>query len=532
MPAFFTSETTSPLETPVCVHTGDALAVRSSGCSCCSAKQRGTSNGRKGAVRSESECPLGGQSGGLGSSGCSCCSAKQRGTSNGRKGAVRSESECPLGGQSGGLGTIGANCRALWKAGEFQQVMRVERKQILALQRSLSSKSGQQKCLVAPIPTADHTECVLDERGGHWRGVQTCKSKTCVHCHVKARKEMIKEADRGLHHVLQAGGSVVMLTLTCSHRGVRLKRQLIALQQVYRLVFKRRAIVRWLKEAGYVGSVRGTEIQIHIKRRQFHPHLHVALAFEREVNEEEAEELRKLIAARWCETMRKKGIFALSSQQHAELAHDSGAGQYVAKGVAEEIGSGALKKGRNGSVSWYGLLWHIYWADQDGDVEERDALIELYQEFESAVHGKRWIAVSKSLKERAALWEEEEEESEEEGELKEEPKRVIWVPLVVHRTLMDLRVVHLVPSVLSADEALAERFAELCAEERRAAELRGYESGAGALLRLELSNLFKGLVDRSVWAQNRALGLYQRGDDYGGRRASNELEGTPDDPSA
>jgi len=302
-------------------------------------------------------------------------------------------------------------------------------------------------------------------------------------------------------------GGRVMLTLTCSNRGVRLKRQLLVLQQVYRLVFKRRAIVRWLKEAGHVGSVRGTEIQIHIKRRQFHPHLHVALAFDREVSEGEAEELRKLIASKWCETMRKKGMFALSSQQHAELAQDSGAGQYVAKGVAEEIGSGALKKGRNGSVSWYGLLWHIYWADQDGDVEERDALIELYQEFESAVHGKRWIAVSKGLKERAALWEEEEEECGDEGEIKEEPKRVIWVPLVVHRALMALRVVHLVPSVLSADEALAERFAELCAEERRAAELRGYESNGGAMLHLELSQLFKGLVNRDIWAQNRALGL-------------------------
>lgn len=449
------------------------------------------------------------------SSALPMCSAEHRSARRGSAGASCAV-EQDAGGHSGSLGSLRDHCRAFWKAGEIQHVMRLEKIQLRALQREITTRKSQRYCGVTAIPTRDHVECVLDGRGGHWKGIQTCGSKTCVHCHGPARLTKIEQADRGLYAVHQAGGSLVMLTLTCSNRGVGLSDQLDALQAVYRLVFKRRAISRWMEARGYIGAVRGTEVQIHCAERRFHPHLHLCLAFAQELTAEDAEELRAMVSARWCETMGKKGLFATFEQQHGELAHDEGAGSYVAKGAAEEIGSGALKKGKNGSVSWYGLLWSIMWADEDGDTAERDALVELYREFEQATYRRQWIAVSRRLVELAGEAPEEEQDPSEEAE--EDAARVILVPLLIHRTLADMRIVHLVPALLSADEARAERFAKLCAEERRAAELRSYCVDGSGLLRWSLQRLFAGLVDRGVWAQNEYLGLYERGDDDGRRR--------------
>lgn len=347
---------------------------------------------------------------------------------------------------------------------------------------------------------------------GHYRGNQHCDSKTCVCCHRIRRNAFINESEQALYAVQKQGGSIAMLTLTCSNVGLSLADQIEVLNEVKRLLFKRRSIVRFLKEYGHIGNVTSIEPQIDTKKMRFHPHLHIALAFKESIPADELEQWRSEAARMWCEYMQKRKVYAVVDQQHATLAIDGKeAASYVAKGVAQEIGSGYIKQGRKeGSTTWYGLLRMIREADDDGDEKRRAELVELYQKFECGVHGRRLISISPALRELAETVEEPTEETEEAEEDDQGEEVVIQIPLIVYQTMVNLKVSHLAPVLLANDSDKLEAFALLCDAESKAKELRGYENELSHDVTVKIRSIFDGLCDLDVWSQNRALGLYKQ----------------------
>lgn len=314
----------------------------------------------------------------------------------------------------------------------------------------------------------------------------------------------MEEADLALYEVEKKGGSILMLTLTCSNTGVKLKPQSEALQKAFRSVFMRRKLLRAMNEKGYVGTVRSQEIQIDPKRFRYHPHLHLAMAFEKKMTEDELEDMASMIRTYWCESMKKQGFHAKRSQQHITRAK-SDSGKYVAKGAAQEIANSTIKRGANGSVSWVGLLFEIWDADQVGNVIRRDHLIKLYRHLEWSLFHKQLISIASALKKLVP--EQEKEEEDEEKELEE--SKVLWVPVKVYNKLCQMKVSHLVPSFLMFDSGLKTRFSNLCDAQRVATDQNPYISECDSLVQTELETLFKLWANKDVWQQNRSLGIYE-----------------------
>ena len=382
-------------------------------------------------------------------------------------GCVRDEKG---GGMIQGLGRRRDKCRSKEKSEQNQHVRNLEKEQLKALQREITTKSSQRSCGIAPIPDRVEIPCVIRKDRAHWSGMQSCGSKLCVGCHIKARKKHIEEADLGLHAVEKAGGSLFMLTLTCSNQGVDLKVQAEALQKAYRSTFKRRALDRMLKAKDYVGAVRSMEIQINTAKGMYHPHMHVVLAFQSKLTDEELATLRSMIQAYWCESMKKMGRHALESQQHVTRAKND-SGSYVAKGAAQEIGNSMIKRGSQGSVSWVGLLYEIQEADARGEVEYRDAMVEMYKHLESSLHNKRLISISPDLRKLASVQDKDVDEQEDEVD----DLVVLYVPLELYNKLRTMRVAHLVPSLLLLYPQLKARFFHLCEAQRLIVSLSNFE---------------------------------------------------------
>ena len=407
-----------------------------------------------------------------------------------------------LSGENAPLGKLRDMCRADEKTKHYQQLIKIEKEQLKQMQRQITIRPSQKHCGVTPIPDMPSVTCILRKQSANWLGMQTCKSKLCVSCHIAARMKHIEEADKALYAVQGGGGSILMLTLTCSNRNVELLQQLEALQTTYRKTFKRRQLVSTMKELDYVGAVRSIEVQILTEEGRFHPHMHVALAFNKSLSDSQVSAISGLVKSYWCETMKKAGFYALATQQHVTRA-DNKSGEYVAKGAAQEIANATIKRGSNGSVSWVGLLYAIQDADSRSDYKDRDRLIGLYRHFEASLHNKRLISISPSL--RALVPPEEEPEAQEETEESEER---IEVPVSIYRFLKQMRVSHLVPAMLFLDQDFRQKFVYLCDAEKRASRHKPSGFECDLSVQQQLQQKLGGFSGRDVWAQNRRLGIY------------------------
>ena len=415
------------------------------------------------------------------------------------------------GGSAGGLGKNRDNCRTKENLSGNQRLAKHELQEVHGLQREITTVKSLGFCGVAPLPEREHVEVVSWEASrASWSGVQRCGSKFCVHCQGKHRHSLIEDLDRGLHAVDQAGGTILVGVFTCSNQGLRLSGQLDHLHKIWRLVLKRRGVERLLESYGYVGSGRGDDVMIHPKTERHHPHIHYALAFNQELSDEEIEELERLLVSYWCETMGKRGVLALEEQQRLERARpreetEGAQYRYMAKGVAMEVSNGLVKVGKNGSVSYFGLLVMIWRAIKAGEAQEEvDRLIRLYQRTEQELSRRRLVHISKSLRERASTLQEPEESEEDEGE---ERVVLVRVPVVVHKGMRDLGVVAVTPSLCVSNEWFLSKLRKLCEEESRAQEERGYalERATPSLL-YELRGLYGELAGLDMMSQLALLG--------------------------
>ena len=404
-----------------------------------------------------------------------------------------------------GLGILRDTVRTLKEAKRYPEVTTLEKRQLHAAQRSITTYASLGHCTVTPIPHEPGVTMIVDRERGHFQGMQTCGCKICACCHGPIARAKTQEVENLLGEVERRGGEVMMATLTSSSVAYPSHKLLDLHHKTLTKVFKRRPLVRALEEAGYVGWVRGTEPQIDPLEERFHTHIHVALAFAQRVSDAQLDVIAGLIKSFWCDTIDQSGGFAVADQQVVERGQAKEAGAYGSKGVAKEIGQAAIKQGKRGSVSWYGLLRLIVEMDEAGNAYEHARLIALYRRFERMVHGARLHEISLKLARHVARvreedpWQEEAAEVEEpcvpEREREGEARR-IYVPYLVYNTLRQIGVAHVVPQLLAAHPELLEEFEHECAVEQGVAGERGYVVHASEELRRRLRVLFAPWCDR------------------------------------
>lgn len=414
----------------------------------------------------------------------------------------------------GGLGKRRVNSRTTKEHLENQKLTSRELSEVHEIQREITGIKGLSFCGITAIPGRE-VQLVKDEASrARFRGVVSCKSKFCVRCQKKQRKEKTDDLDKALWAVEKAGGTIMLGVLTCSNTGLRLRKQLDFLHKVWDLLFKRRPLKRKLEELGYIGFGRGDDVMLTVETRKHHAHLHYALAFKGHVSEEAEDELRQLMISLWCELMGKRDVVALEEQQRLERAKgrqetDGAQFKYIAKGVALEVTNGLVKVGKRGSVTFFGLLVLIWRMKKEGLCSEGeiDELITLYKEMESELERCRLVSISKELKKYA----EDSVQEAEEAEDIEEAEVLVTVPANVFVAMRRLKVIWVTPSLCIDNEEFLRRLREVCARERARESIRGYEGGGVSEELLgEVRELYGGLAGQGIFKVLRSLGSRPR----------------------
>lgn len=424
--------------------------------------------------------------------------------------------------EDGGLGKRRVNSRTTKEVLENQRLTSRELCEVHEIQREITGQKALSFCGITAIPGKEVQIVRSEASRARFRGVVSCKSKFCVQCQKKQRKEKTDELDEALWAVEKAGGTIMLGVLTCSNTGLRLRKQLDLLHKCWDLLLKRRPIVRHLAELDYIGFGRGDDVMMTVETRKHHAHIHYALAFKGKISEEEEEELRRLMISLWCEIMGKRGVLALEDQQRLERAKgrkdtDGAQFKYIAKGVALEVTNGLVKVGKRGSVTFFGLLVLIWRMKREGLCSEREIeeLITLYKETERELSRARLVSISTELKkyaeDQAKSASVEESDAIEEAEEAEEAEVLVTLPANVFEAMRRLKVIWVTPSLCIDNEAFLRRLREVCAQERARESIRGYEGG-GACEELmgEVRELYGDLAGQGIFKVLRSLGLRPR----------------------
>ena len=234
-------------------------------------------------------------------------------------------------------------------------------------------------------------------------GLNSCGSSKCANCAPRKEAEHGGEIETILKRALEKKGTVVFATLTASNRGYAatsegLSRFYECLHRLWDLSFGSSWWLAKRKGAwGGVGHIRVTETQVRYEEGDegFHPHIHAAFVFDRELSDEEVKELSLLLERRWVECAPKRGLVASMDAQEIKRASNADVAAYIAKGTALELSRSTVKEGK-GSASWLGLLGLIQEAEGTEDYER---LVRLYRAFEIGTKGRRAVSISGELRE-------------------------------------------------------------------------------------------------------------------------------------
>lgn len=227
----------------------------------------------------------------------------------------------------------------------------------------------------------------------YFAGVVRCASVwECPVC--SARVTAHRAADLrvvvGAHRC--TGGACYLLTLTTPHdQGDDLKHLRKSVSDAWRFVCSGRGWVEWKKRLGYVGAVRSAEATVGVNG--WHPHLHVLLFTAAPLAAAECAAFEEWVYGRWAKKIQAFG-YRQPSRERGVVLTESHQDDYVAKlGLADEVASGAFKKGREGRRSPLAVL-HDYF--KHGRVVD----LFLWQEWCDGMRGARQLTWSKGLRER------------------------------------------------------------------------------------------------------------------------------------
>lgn len=234
-------------------------------------------------------------------------------------------------------------------------------------------------------------------------GLLVCGSVwTCPVCAVKISEKRREELQTAFNAHKENGGYISMLTLTFSHQKCdRLKDILEQFGQATKKFMSGKSFQNIRNEMGLIGRVRVFEVTYG--DNGFHPHAHIALFYENDID---LEYMRLKMFALWekaCNKFELKTNFEHGlNLQSAEEAED-----YMSKhgtwSLEQELSKSHIKKAKNGSLSPFDFL-RIYLENED------IKYLNLFREYAKYFKGKRQIQWSQGLKKRFILEDKTDEE--------------------------------------------------------------------------------------------------------------------------
>ena len=270
---------------------------------------------------------------------------------------------------------------------------------------SFSSLKSLRACGRTKIDTGAPVAVALGDGVAHFRNVQRCASvHACPVCSAKIRAARAGEIDAGVTAWRQAGHGAEFLTLTLPHDvGDRLAELVDAVADSWRRTTGQAR--GWKEERelfGIVGTIRVLEVTHGLNG--WHPHLHVLLLTEAELDDVERRILLAGIEARWGQAVVRHGYRAPAPGVGVTMTpvrSSETMARYMSKvmdeagrerSVGMELARGDLKAGRRKGRNPFEILADVL---EDGDVDD----LALWGEYERATKGRRVLTWSKGLKE-------------------------------------------------------------------------------------------------------------------------------------
>jgi hypothetical protein len=246
----------------------------------------------------------------------------------------------------------------------------------------------------------------VEREQANFGNLQRCYSVwNCPICSMTITEGRRSELKQGLANWIDAGGHAYLATFTNSHhRGDNLDQLLTGQKKAFVKFWEKTKVKEMLKRLGYKGRIVATEVTWG-EQNGWHPHYHMILFFDHEINEQG---LQTFLALQWQEACIKAGLKAPDLIHGVDVRNGTYAAQYVSKwGLEEEVTKGHLKKGLNGSLTPFDLL---------RGASANNHFKTLFKQFADVFKGKQQLVWSKGLKELLGIKQVTDEELIEETE--------------------------------------------------------------------------------------------------------------------
>lgn len=258
-------------------------------------------------------------------------------------------------------------------------------------------------CLSRPVGNDIEVWKHLKTEKAFYNGLMVCGSVwVCPVCAAKISERRRKELQSAFKKHVAAGGHVALLTLTFSHkRKDRLKKTLKSFSEATGKFMSGRAYQNIRNDMNLIGRIKVTEVTYG--ENGFHPHAHIALFYENDID---LEDIKNRMYELWSKACAKFGLSS-SSRYGLDLQSSEHAAAYLSKhgnwSLEQEMTKGHIKQGKKGSLTPFDFL-RMYLET------ENDIYLKLYIEYAEAFKGKRQVHWSRGLKKHFEIEDKDDEE--------------------------------------------------------------------------------------------------------------------------
>lgn len=234
---------------------------------------------------------------------------------------------------------------------------------------------------------------LTDGQNAWFEGAVPCGSVwTCPVCAARIAEKRAREVQAGIDAHLEAGGGVLLLTLTFSHgRFDVLKETVAGFSKALRRIKSGRAAKHLHKVYGVVGEVRA--IEVTHGANGWHPHSHAIVFTKRRLSPSRVAAFKERVFRLWEAGCKKSGIGLPSREHGVDVKGAKYAGEYVAKwGFSTEVTKSHIKKAKDGGRT----PWQLLADASTGD----PVATRLFVEFAKVFKGKRQLFYSHGLKKK------------------------------------------------------------------------------------------------------------------------------------
>ena len=246
-------------------------------------------------------------------------------------------------------------------------------------------------------------------RPAGYSGIERCGSIwACPSCSAVIRAGRAREIEQAVKYHQEHGGSVLFFTGTLRHhQGDQLAVTLDAILEGWRKLTAGRPWKRIKEKYQVSGYIRS--IEVTLGANSWHPHAHVLLFLDADINADQVEELRPSLYDLWARSVERAGG-KRPTEKGLDLQKLDDDGKLLAKYLAKvqdekkrqtwsagaEMTRADVKSGRGSSLTPFQLL------DEHPDYDEATRA-RLWREFYLVSKGRRAITWSRGLKERCLI---------------------------------------------------------------------------------------------------------------------------------